>query len=236
MAAIAKQTLDFEAGVKEIEKTLQTKGTSDIFQDVFQPLEELSQPLDMTWGLSKTLYLGNSSLMPTNSYLSIHDRAKRARAAKFNSLPIYGATKLELANSNSEHPDENNRILRKFALEGKLNGLDLNSSDRIQLEQCLNKLGSQRLQFRQKNDTVTKKFLHVIEDRSIVRDFPLPLLEASASDPSKPLEGPWKVTLQPHIYLPLMENCPDRDIRWNVWQALVSRGSGFGNRELATGK
>ncbi|KAJ3624953.1 hypothetical protein MTP99_018542 [Tenebrio molitor] len=49
MAAIAKQTLDLEAGVKEIENSLQGKGTNDIFKDVFESLEEMGTPLDLTW-------------------------------------------------------------------------------------------------------------------------------------------------------------------------------------------
>lgn len=31
-----------------------------------------------------------------------------------------------------------------------------------------------------------------------------------------------------------MEYCPDRTLRWNVWNALVSRGSGYGDKQLRT--
>ncbi|EFA01119.2 putative cytosolic oligopeptidase A-like Protein [Tribolium castaneum] len=234
MAAIAKQTLDLEAGVKEIETSLSETGTTDIFHDVFQVLEEIVAPLDLTWGLSKTLYLGNSSLMPTKSYLAIHDRAKRARAAKFNSPVIYESVKRELQ-GEAPHSEEETRILNKFALEGKLNGLELTDSQKVQLKQHINKLTAERLQFKQKVDICTKQFSHTIRDSSIVRDFPLDLLKTTASNPLKPLDGPWKVTLDPHVYLPIMEHCPEREIRWNVWQALVSRGSGYGDRDLSTG-
>jgi oligopeptidase A len=57
------------------------------------PLEEINTPLETTWGLAKTLYLGNKTLMPTKQYLTIHDRARRARATKFNSQAIYYAIK-----------------------------------------------------------------------------------------------------------------------------------------------
>lgn len=234
MAAVAKQTLDLEAGVKDIEKSLQEQGSADIFKDVFQVLEEMVAPLDLTWGLSKTLYLGNSSLMPTTSYLAIHDRAKRARAAKFNSPIIYESVKQELQSENT-HTDEENRVLKKFALEGKLNGLELSTTMKVRLKEYINKLTTERMQFKRKVDICTKQFSHIIKDPTVVRDFPLELLKSTASDPNKPLQGPWKVTLEPNIYLPIMEHCPEREIRWNVWQALVNRGSGYGDRDLSTG-
>lgn len=48
------------------------------------------------------------------------------------------------------------------------------------------------------------------------------------------MNGPWRFTLSPHVYLPLMEHCPDRDIRYVLWRADVNRGSVGGVRELAT--
>ncbi|RZC39037.1 Peptidase M3 domain containing protein [Asbolus verrucosus] len=235
MAAVAKQTLDFEAGVQNIENSLEEKGTDNIFNDVFRVLEEMGAPLDMTWGLSKTLYLGNSILMPTKSYLAIHDRAKKARATKFNSLFIYENVKNELQKTNSNYSDEEKRVLKKFALEGKLNGLELSDSKKVEMRQCLNKLAAERTQFKQKVDICTKQFSHNLHDNVVVRDFPLELLRSIASNPTKPLQGPWKITLQPNVYMPVMEHCPDREVRWNIWQALVNRGSGYGDRDLATG-
>ncbi|XP_068903131.1 uncharacterized protein [Tenebrio molitor] len=235
MAAIAKQTLDLEAGVKEIENSLQGKGTNDIFKDVFESLEEMGTPLDLTWGLSKTLYLGNSSLMPTKSYLAIHDRAKRARAAKFNNLTIYKTVRNELNKENTNHTDEQRRILKKFALEGKLNGLEVDESTKVHLKQILNKLTTERTQFKQKLDISTRQFSHVIKDSRVTRDFPPDLLKSIATNPATPLQGPWKITLDVNVYMPVMEYCHDREIRWNVWQALVNRGSGYADRDLATG-
>lgn len=31
-----------------------------------------------------------------------------------------------------------------------------------------------------------------------------------------------------------MEYCPDRTLRWNAWNALVTRGSGYGEKQLRT--
>lgn len=235
MAAVAKQTLDFEAGVKTIEENLGNNVGGDVLRDVFVPLEELGAPLDLTWGVSKTLYLGNSSMMPTKSYLAIHERAKRARASKFNSLPIYGAVKNELSgNHKSKRSEEELRLLKKFKLEGKLNGLDLNETNRARLGEFLKKLAVEKEQLKHKVTVATGNFQHEINDVAIVRDFPVDLLKSLARNSDDYLNGPWKITLQPHIYKSVLEYCPVRDIRWNIWQAIVSRGSAYRLKELET--
>ncbi|CAH1977202.1 unnamed protein product [Acanthoscelides obtectus] len=233
-AAIAKQTLDFEIGVRNIEQKLAEKPCTDIFGEVFEPLEELGTPLDMTWGLSKTLYLGNSSLMPTSSYIAIHDRARKARATKYHNVSIFKEVKTALNNKEATWSSEESRILQKFAIEGKLNGLELDNSNQQALINWLNKLNKERATFKQKTDISTKQFKHVITDNQVTRDFPEELLRYTAVDPNQPLHGPWTVTLQPHIYMGAMEYCSDRELRWNMWQAFVGRGSGYKERELAT--
>lgn len=237
MAAVGKQTLEFEANVHKIEANLSEKPPSDIFKEVFDSLEEVGSPLDTTWGLSKTLYLGNSTLMPTKSYMAIHDRAKRARAVKFNSPMIYQAVCNELKDEKSvksKWSEEQKRVLNKFSLEGKLNGLSLDTNKRDALYANLTKLAEERTKFRQKAEMATKRFKHEFSDPQIARSFPEDILSAMATVPSNPHKGPWTITLQPHLYVPFMECCPDREIRWNVWQAMVSRGSGYSDRELET--
>jgi hypothetical protein len=65
----------------------------NVFMEVLDPLEKYGAPLDTTWGLVKTLYLTNKDLMPVRAYVNIHDKARRSRALKFNSEPIYAACK-----------------------------------------------------------------------------------------------------------------------------------------------
>lgn len=232
-AAIAKQTLDFEACVKKIEQELNNKPCSNVFDAVIDPLEEVGTQLETTWGLSKTLYLGNSTLMPTSSYMAIHDRAGRARSSKYNSKGIYEAVKLG-AQGPEKITIEEHRILQKFLTEGRLNGLDLDEKGKIIMEENLKKLNKERGIFKQKTEYSTKQFKHQITDNMATRDFPDELLKLTAVDPHQHLNGPWIVTLQPHIYSPVMEYCSDAKIRENMWQGLVGRGSGHRDRELTT--
>lgn len=231
IAAIGKQTVQFESGIKSIEASIKSADKpKNVFNNVLNSLEQLAAPLDTTWGLSKALYLGNKSLMPTKCYMTIHERAKRARAAKFNSLDIYNLFKEENGLKN-KHMDEEKRILKKYLVEGKLNGLELSAEERVQLNDIINRLGTECSKFKSKADTATKQFSHVIIDPTIVGDFPEHCKVLMAGE-SNALRGPWKVTLQPQISTPFLEYCPDSNLRWNVWQAQVQRASGYTDKAL----
>lgn len=175
-AAIAKQTLDLEMEVAAVENQLKQNECKDVFTDIIEPLETLGNLMETTWGMSKTLYLGNNTLMPAATYMAIHERARRARTTKFNSKKIYSAIKEELSNNKSRSSEEN-RVLKKYALEGKLNGLELDQKRKSTVMYNLSKLAQERHDFKFKNDVATRQHAQIVSDRTIVRDFPDDLLK-----------------------------------------------------------
>lgn len=232
-AAIAKQTLDFERGIEEIEQNLDQKPCIDVFEEIIKPIEQLGNSLETTWGISKTLYLGNNTLMPTSSYMAIHDRARRARVAKYTSKKLHAAIKEELS-KDIQRSTEEFRILKKFDVEGKLNGLELGTKSTEILAYNLAMLSKQKSDFKFKHELSTNRHSQLVGDRTIVRDFPEDLLKATAVEPKYYMNGPWRFTLQPNVFMPLLEHCPSREIRWALWKANVNRGSMGEERQLAT--
>ncbi|XP_015601630.1 probable cytosolic oligopeptidase A [Cephus cinctus] len=234
IAAISKQSIEFEEGVKKIEASIQKKENPDVFKEVLNPLEELGVSLDTTWGIAKTLYFGNQSLMPTKCYLGIHDRARNARAVKFNSKSIFHLCKSVRDNPDLKCTEEQRRLLSKFVLEGKLNGLELekNPFDRFRNDGKV--LNEKRSQFKARLEFATKQFKHKIIDPNTMKDFPEDFLRIIAVDPMQPQRGPWVVTLQPHIVTPFLEYCPDRELRWKVWQENNLRSSLANDKLLQT--
>ncbi|PSN57744.1 hypothetical protein C0J52_00283 [Blattella germanica] len=190
--AVKKFALDFESTVWKTEEQIKEIPVQNIFEDVLDPLERAGASLETTWGLAKSLYLVNKDLMPVKAYMSIHEQARRARASKFNSKPIYEACKE--AGVSNELTDEQRRVLNKYTLEGRLNGLELDNVKKTKLKNTLNQIGSEKAKFKAK---------------------------------AEPLYGPWKVTLYPHVYTKFMQYCPDRDLRWNIWQAHTRRASKY---------
>lgn len=101
----------------------------NLFSDLLHPIEDAYLPLEITWGIAKTLYFGNQSVMPTKCYIGIHERMMKAAASKFGNAPLYKACKEALENKDIKLTHSQRRLLTKYVLEGTLNGLNLDSKN-----------------------------------------------------------------------------------------------------------
>ncbi|CAK9828731.1 Probable cytosolic oligopeptidase A [Anthophora retusa] len=237
VAAIGRQTLEFEEAIKTLEKQITNVDDvcpTSLFKNVLNPLEELYTSLNITWGIAKTLYLGNQSLMPTQYYISINERAKKACAARYISKPIYQACKNIMSVKKYKLNDQQEKVLTKFILEGKLNGMDLNEKKKLQLSELHLLLFRNLNEYAQKVEVATNMFTFTIRDPKIVQDFPEELLKAMAHDPTQFHKGPWIATLHSDVMELFMEYCPNRDLRWKVWKADVTKASVLHDKAVQT--
>lgn len=188
IATIGRQALDVERTVQRSEELLSQRATKsadvDLFADVLRPIEASEAQLELTWGLAKCLYLGNSSRMPTKSYLQINERARKARFNKFNSPILYAAVSERLSQpagdgKSAELSAEQRRLLEKFEREGRLNGVGLSVDNRAVLYETMNKMRTLRARFQGNVDMAVKQFSHQIGDYQMVRDFPTDVLQVS---------------------------------------------------------
>lgn len=230
MGAIGSQAGAVEKLVKRVEgeiNDLKENEKLDVSR-VFKEFDEVTGPLDTTWGIAKALYLGNSTLIPTKSYMNIHERARNARASRFCNKTLFEA----LQEQEVDDPEEK-RLLQKYLLEGKLNGLSLNNDTRNGLKEILMQMGKERAIFKNKVNVSMHSFAHVVNDYQLIRDFPTNLLDATAVDSNAPVnQGPWKFTLQPQIVEGFLKYCPDRTQRWNIWQANTRKASNYVEQSL----
>ncbi|KAG7197017.1 hypothetical protein KM043_017552 [Ampulex compressa] len=204
IAAIAKQSIEFEECVKNTGEKLQEKENIDVFEDALNFIEEMHLSLEVTWGIAKTLYVGNQSNMPTKTYYNIHTRAKTATSSRYCCKPIFQlCKKLE------------GKKMKEFTYVG-------------------NMMISKTTEIKEKVEVATKLFSHVIKDPIVVRDFPAEYLKIIATDPSQPYVGPWTITLHPYVMETFMEYCPERAMRWKVWEANVIKASVYHDRFIQT--
>lgn len=228
VTTLGKHLLNSERGVQALEEKLLKDGCSDVIKEILEPLEKLGGPLDTSWGVLKTLYLADQKLMPSFNYISVHERARRARSSKFYSVAIYNCFK---ECDTSKMTEEEQRIVKKFKVEGHLNGLDITSVD---TKEVLNvtraKLANEKSSFRSRVEISSKLFKHKITDLSLTRDFPEQLLKLMAENREEPSRGPWTVTLHPQVKTQFLEYCPERQLRWNVWQAATRLASQHGDK------
>lgn len=225
--------MDAEKCVQNIEQKLSKSNDADIdaFNDILNPIEHISTQLETTWGVAKTLYMGNSSVMPTKNYMQMHERARNASIAKFSSSPITKALTQRRADDRSL-TEQQKRLLDKYLLESKLNGVELSEKNYIILQETLNQLKQEKTKFKDKLDISIDRFSHTITDYNLVREFPTDFLQSIAMDPTNPSKGPWKINLRENCYNNFMAHCQDRKLRWNLWYANMIKASGYAERSL----
>lgn len=225
LSTLGNQLLDFEHCIREVENSIiENKDELDLFENVLEPIEESGSKMEATWGLSKVLYLTESNFMPPQKYVLMHNRARKARSAKFNSKPIYNMFKNCDKNNLTE---EEQRVVNKFQIEGKLNGLDLPPEKKEYLSLLLVGLANEKEKFLTSTQATTRNFRHTIHDPVKVSNFPDRLLYSMAQDKAKYKNGPWDILLNPSITDGVLAYCSDRDVRWNTWMALRQVASGL---------
>lgn len=118
-----------------------------------------------------------------------------------------------------------NRLVDMYLLEAKLNGIQLTGEDKKTFIQIIGKLVESKNHFRNRVMLSHNLFSHNVDDFGQVVDLPKHLVAQMAVDKTNPSRGPWKVTLNQNIYNAFLENCSQRLLRWNVWQAYNNRAS-----------
>lgn len=111
------------------------KENFNVFTDLLNPIEESQVPLESTWGVTRTLFFGDSRRMYGHFFPNIDRRIRTAFGSKYCNKKIFEACKNALEDKNSQLTKEQERLLEKFILEGKLNGLDLKSKKSQELIQ-----------------------------------------------------------------------------------------------------
>lgn len=211
-----------EEYLKQSQESGRKLSLSDFFDNVLHPIEHVDKELVASWGLAKTVFHANNLVFPTKTFVSLHQRARAANLSKYNSRPIYEAIRtLRADNENSDElTTEQKRLLDIYLLEGRLLGLDLTKEyDQGELEFRVKKLSEEMITYESKTYVAVDHFSHTINDYSLVQSFPPEFLQSIAVDKKNPLNGPWKITLKPYILQNFLTYCPNREHRWNVWQA-----------------
>ncbi|XP_043503833.1 probable cytosolic oligopeptidase A [Polistes fuscatus] len=235
IVAIRKQVADCDSRIQKIETELQDNKDVNVFNDILLPLEETYVPLGITCGIAQTLYYGNQTLIPTKSFTDINIRTMKAIENKFSSLPIYEACKRTKENENIQLTSQQERILNKYIIEGRFNGLEVSKKKQEWLANSYRILYQQEMEFTKRYESATKNYAHVIKDENNVKDFPNELLEATAANPAEPHVGPWTITVEPHILKLFLEYCSSRALRWRMWRTNVVLLSPSDDKTFQTG-
>lgn len=219
---VVRRALDFEAGFWRVEKHIKGKENMsevDLFQEYLCPIEELSRPLENAYNVVKILRQ-SSDLMNSEKYGKVASRAALALHNKYSSPLLYYSCKSALKQSTSLQDDQK-RLLKKYTLLGKLNGLELSNSNYEALMAVRKETLKNQTTYNNKLEHEARLFKFPISDPHMMKNVPQHLLKAMSEGPD-PSRGPWGVqfwTMEPFI-----EYCPDALVRDKLWHSRVTFG------------
>lgn len=127
------------------------------------------------------------------------------------------------------------RVLNRRLLEAKLNGVELKREEKKTFNQLISKLNKLQFQYQANILDAIKDFSLILYDKEQIEGIPDHVLELashayqSSEKPSYPAShpksGPWKLTLTPPIYLPVMRHCKNRQVRETLYRAQIIKSS-----------
>ncbi|CAH1793755.1 unnamed protein product [Owenia fusiformis] len=220
----AKLAIQYETQLGELVEKLKDPNYKKTFESVLDPIEGISVPMSCAWRTTKNLNYVKGTKDYRHAFSRIHPQIERAKNERWLSEPLYNAVK-ELGADRSNLNNFQERLVDMYLLEARLNGIELQGTNRKRFVETLKKLSNERHNFRNKTHICTNLFSQLIGSPQMMKDFPKDALRAMAANKSRPDVGPWKVTLQPDIYQTFLTHCPDRMMRWNVWQAYNTRAT-----------
>ncbi|XP_034236163.1 oligopeptidase A [Thrips palmi] len=220
---VVRRSLDFQSSFWKIEKHIKDKkGITDVelFQEYLCPIEEVSRPLDNAYNTVKILHQA-TDLLSNEKYNKIASRAAVALENKFTSPLLYHSCKNALESNETNLPPDQKRLLAKYTLFGKLNGMELPTTKYDSLVEA--RKGTLRYQntYNGKLAHETRQYKLPISDSHMLKNFPERLLRAMSEGPD-PSRGPW--TLRYRTMTPFLEYCPDALLRNKVWLSSATFG------------
>lgn len=209
---------------------------SPTWETLLDPLEELEEKIHRVVGPMAHLKLVKDSSALREAYALAEPRIQQLELRICQSRPFYNAF-LALRNSEDWHQYSSGqkRLLEKRILESKLKGIDLLEEDQITFNSLILRLNELQSLYVSNMLDATKKKSIVVADGRMMEGVPFPTLKFTAEafnltrseeDPvATPQDGPWKLSLTPHVFLAVLRHCKCRDTRELLYREQINKAS-----------
>ncbi|XP_041362646.1 probable cytosolic oligopeptidase A [Gigantopelta aegis] len=220
----AKLSIDFETKLGNHIDKLKDQSYEKTFKSVFEPIEKDIAPLSNGWRTAKILNYVRQKDGFRDAFVRIHPQVLRAKNERWVSTDLYNAAK-EVGADVENLTEFQQRLVDMYLLECRLNGINLQGSDKKRFIQTMKVLTMEKFNFRNRVILCQKPFTHIVFDFSKIQTMPKSVLAAISSDPFNITRGPWTVNLQHSVYHAFLNHCTDRPERWTVWNAYNNRAA-----------
>ncbi|XP_003744696.2 organellar oligopeptidase A, chloroplastic/mitochondrial [Galendromus occidentalis] len=214
---LAKRIFEYEDSIQELEEKLQDPDYPKTFETTIGEVDKLQVPLLKAWHNFKHLTLIQNEAEFTDGFKRLHGKFRAAIKKHFQSQVLYSIVKDFQKEIDKFEPDQQ-QLIRKYQLECKLSGLDLNRDEAQALREHQASIQKNSYIYNSKLNDATNAFKHRI-DGAIMKNFPEYLLHHFATSSG------FIVTLNEPQFSIFLSYCGDRQERWNLYQAKAIRCS-----------
>lgn len=220
-SGIGKLAIDFEDGFEKLKEVLNDQRGKVKFENVGVALDSMQFNIMFAYCVTRLLGIVKTSPEMEDACEKNKMTLSRILSEPHMSFELFKAVK-SLRQDNSLLNSEEMRLLDKYLLEGKLNGLELSYKENEAYLKIFQDLEKAKNEYNENIFQSTKQFKSHIRDLSVLDECPPEKLNKLLKNPSNPDEG-YQVTFGNESYHTFLEYCSDRTQRWNVWAAYSRR-------------
>ena len=220
-----------EAAIVALEAECEALGSQVTYDKVFVPMEQLLAPLSYAFGLVSHLLAVKNSPEMRDAHAETQPLVVSASSRVSQSEPLYHAMKAIQQNAKAGHAALDSGQMR--AVEGgvrdaELGGVALSGGAKVRFNEIKQRLAEISTAFSNNVLDSTKQYEKTITDKSMLAGVPpstLALAAQNAGEGATAEEGPWKLTLDMPMLLPVMKFADDSALREELYRANLTKAS-----------
>ncbi|MCB1110289.1 MAG: M3 family metallopeptidase [Chlamydiia bacterium] len=206
------------------------------WESLMEPLEDLEEKIHRVVGPMAHLKLVKDSPSLREAWSNVEPTINCLELRIKQSRPLFKA--FELLRRSEEwnsYSSAQKRILELRLLEARLKGVHLDVEDLQVFNELILRLNKLQSLYVSNMLDATKASSFIIDHPKNLEGLPFSILKFTSEsynttkkeeDPtSTPQEGPWKLSLTPHVYLSVLRHCKCRDTRELLYREQIKKAS-----------
>ena len=199
---------------------------------LIEPLRRLAEPLGFAWGVVNHLLAVRNSAALRAAHEAVQADVVAAAMRLGQSAVIHGKL-IALRDDPAQKLDgAQRRVVDGLIRDGELSGIALAGAQRERFNQIAVELSDLATRFQNQLLDATKSFALDLKDPAEVDGLP-PMARAQAAqaargagmDQATAEAGPWRITLEPSLFMAFMEHATRSDLRERLYRAFITRAS-----------
>lgn len=220
------------AKTEEVLKEVEEK-SEPTWDSLLRPFEETDLDWEYTWSVMSHLISVKNSEALRKAYEQLMPECVRVSLKMSQSKPRYNRlVALRDSAGFKKLNDAKKRIIQSQIKSAEKSGIALDGEKKERFNAIVKRMSEISNKFSNNILDSTKAFGLVVTDKADTEGWPDTLRHLSAVSYAKknntrpnPQNGPWLITLDSPSYLPFMQHCRNRELRFKVYDAYTTRAS-----------